>query len=108
VNEQEDFAAPRRAARELTVQRLNERLVAIEIFFVAHDVIDIRIAGRRRRPFDLACPMRRRDRNRQLGVVGRGRPVAVEQRARPLVPFPRRRDEQSVIDGAGSAQRDRA
>ena len=42
VNEQEDLAVSRRPERELSVQRLNERLVAVEIFFVAHDEIDIR------------------------------------------------------------------
>ena len=89
--------------RELSVQRLNERLVAVEIFFVVHDEIDIRIAGRRRRPFDLACLVVRRDRDRDLGVVGGRRPVAVEQRARPVVAFARRRDEQGVVDGAGGA-----
>ena len=73
VDEQEDLALSRRPERELRVQRLNERLVAVEIFFVAHDVIDIRIAGRRRRPFDLARLVARRDRDRDLGVA-RGRP----------------------------------
>ena len=101
VNEQEHFAVTRRPFRKLSVQRLNERLVAVEISFVADDKIDIRVTGRRGRPFDLARLMVRRDRDGQLGVVGRGRSVAVEERARPLVTLPRRRDEQGMIDRAG-------
>jgi hypothetical protein len=85
------------------VQRLNKGPVAVEISFVAHDEIDIRIARGRRRPLDLALPMRRRDRNGQLGIVGGGRPVAVEKGARPIVPFPSRCDKQGMVDGARGA-----
>ena len=103
VNEQEDLAASRRPQRELRVQRLNERFVAIEIFFVAHDIIDIRIAGRRRRPFDLARLVVWRDRNCELGVARGRRSVTIEKRARPVVALARRCDEQGVVDGAGRA-----
>ena len=54
VNEQEDLAASWRALRKLSIQRLNERPIAVEVSFVAHDEIDVRIAGRSGRPFDLA------------------------------------------------------
>ena len=101
MNEQEHFAVTRRPFRKLSVQRLNERPVAVEISFVADDEIDIRVTGRRGRPFDLARLMVRRDRDGQLGVVGRSRSVAVEERARPLVTLPRRRDKQGMIDRAG-------
>jgi hypothetical protein len=100
VNEQEDLALSGRPPRELCVQRLNKGLVAVEISFVAHDEIDIRIAGRRRRPFDFALLVVRRDRNGRLGIVGGGRPVAVEKGARPIVPFPSRCDKQGMVDGA--------
>ena len=100
VNEQENLALSRRPPGELGVQRLDERLVAVEIVFVAHDEIGVGIAGRRFRPFDLAVLMRRRDRDRDLGVVDRAGSVAVEKRARTRVPLARRRDEQGVIDGA--------
>ena len=101
VDEQEDLAASWRALRELSVQRLNERLVAIEISFVVDDVIDVGIARRRRRPFDLAHLVVRGDRNCKLGVARGGRPVAIEQCARPLVALARRCDKQGVVDGAG-------
>src|ERR1700691_1338155 len=103
VNEQEDVAASRRPERELSVQRLNERRVAVEIFFVAHNEIDIWVAGRRARPFDFALLVVRRDRDRDLGVVSGARSVAVEKRARSVVPFPRRRDKQRMVDGARGA-----
>ena len=93
----------RRPQRELRVQRLNEGLVAVEIFFVADDVIDIGIARRRRRPFDLALLVVGRDRNRELGVARGRRSVAIEKRARPVVPFPGRCDKQGVVDGARGA-----
>ena len=103
MNEQKNIAAAGRPERELSVQRLNERLVAVEIFFVAHHEIDIRIAGRRGRPFDFVLLVVRRDRDRELGVVDGARSIAVEKRAWPVVPFPRRRDKQGMVDGARGA-----
>jgi hypothetical protein len=108
MNEQKNVAAAGRPARQLGVQRLDERLVAVEIFFVAHDEVLVRIAGGRGRPFDLALPMGRRDRDRQLCVVNGACPIAVEQRARPVVPFSGRRDKQGMVDSAGGTQGDRA
>ena len=81
MNEDEHPALSRRPQSELSVQRGNERLVAVEIGFVAHDEIGAGIAGRRRRPFDLAFGMRRRDRDRKLGVIDGAGPVAIEERA---------------------------
>ena len=101
VNEKENSALSGRPQGELGVQRLNEGLVAVEIVFVAHDEICFWIAGRRCRPFDLALLMRWRDRDRDLGVVDRARSVAIEKRARTLVPLACRRDQQGVVDGAG-------
>jgi hypothetical protein len=102
MNEKEHPALSRRPQRELSVQGSDEGLVAIEIRLVAHDEIRVGIAGRRRRPFDLAFGMRRRDRDRELGVIDGARSVAVEERARTLVPLARRRDQHSVVDGARS------
>ena len=106
VDEDEDVALSLRPQRELSVQRLNERLVAVEIVRVAHDEIGVRIAGRRRRQFDLARHMVRRDRDRDLGVVEGASPFAVEERAGPVVALARRRDEERVIGRAGRARGD--
>jgi len=108
VNEQENPALSRRPQGELGVDRSKERLVAVEIVFAAHDEIGIGVAGRRSRPFDLAWLVRRRDRDRDLGVVRRARPVAVEQRAGARVALARRRDNDRVVDGARGDQRHRA
>ena len=108
VNKQENLALSRRPLGELGVQRLDERLVAVEIVFVAHDEIGVGIAGRRIRPFDLAFLMRRRDRDRDLGVVDRAGSVAVEKRAGTRVALACRRDQQRVVDGARGADGHRA
>jgi hypothetical protein len=108
MNEDEHPALSRRPQSELSVQRGNERLVAVEIGFVAHDEIGAGIAGRRRRPFDLAFGMRRRDRDRKLGVIDGARSVAIEERAWTLIPLARRRDQHGVVDGARSNHGHRA
>src|SRR4029077_8684659 len=43
MNEQKNIAAAGRPERELSIERLKERLVAVEVLFVMHRKIDIRI-----------------------------------------------------------------
>jgi hypothetical protein len=75
-----DVALIFRELREAGVQRLQERLVAIEDFRASRHEFGIGVARRRLGEFDRARNVGGRDRNRQLGVAEVGRPFAIEQR----------------------------
>jgi hypothetical protein len=100
MNEQKNIAATGRAERELGVERLKERLIAIEIFFVTHHEIGVWITGRRGSPLDFVLLVVRRNRDREFREIEGARSVAVEQRARPVVAFAGCRHKQGVVGRA--------